>query len=147
MLVELMLQCSKLMPFITDCVCSSAALHQLQTEVYDHSKRWLNALPIFTRVSHFCIAVAVFDSTFLCFSICSYDQTLNQLQVVQQVCSPTPPIEPHPESCPDGPTWIWWYVNAVPTSQARKLDFLRCTSLHDRLLMLRDALPVPTTVS
>ena len=34
------------------CVCySSAALRQLQTEVYDHSKRWLNALPIFTRVS------------------------------------------------------------------------------------------------
>lgn len=64
--------------------------------------------------------------------------------VMQNVCSPPPPIEPCPESCPDGPAWVWWFVNAVPTSPQNKIKFLQLTSLRERLLLLRELLPVPS---
>lgn len=31
----------------------SESLHQTQVEVYQHCHRWLQALPLFTRVSHY----------------------------------------------------------------------------------------------
>jgi hypothetical protein len=39
--------------------------------------------------------------------------------------------------------WVWWYVNALPTSLQRKTEFLKLTSLRERLLMLRESLHLP----
>ena len=61
---------------------------------------------------------------------------------MQNVCCPLPPIDPCPESCPDGPTWVWWFVNAIPISTENKVKMLQLTSLRSRLLWLTELLPV-----
>ncbi|CAI8051107.1 LON peptidase N-terminal domain and RING finger protein 3 [Geodia barretti] len=93
------------------------SLRSLQEEVFDHAKQWLEALPVYAR-----------------------------LLLTQTVCCPLPGIDPHPENCPSGPMWVWWYVNALPTNPQRKIAFLKLTSLRERLLMLKDSLhlPIPT---
>ena len=66
-----------------------------------------------------------------------------QLLLMQTVCCPLPGVEPHPECCPNGPMWLWWFVNALPTTTQRKINFLKCTSLRHRLVMLKQSLPLP----
>ncbi len=67
--------------------------------------------------------------------------------IIQNACIPPPAIDPAPENCPNGPTWIWWFVNTVPTSPQTKLTFLSSTSLRERLLLLRETLPLPSITS
>ena len=70
-----------------------------------------------------------------------------QLLFMQAACSPLPGLEPIPECCPNGPVWVWWYVHVLPTTVQRKLEFLECTSLRQRLLMLKESLPLPQASS
>ena len=72
--------------------------------------------------------------------------THTQLLMTQTVCCPLPGLDPHPECCPFGPMWVWWYVNALPTSPECKIDFLKLTSLRERLLMLKNSLHLPMSV-
>ena len=125
-----------------------ASLRTLQEEVYRHANCWLDALPTFARVSvkakKFWLVVSLSVPSpplplFLPLPLGSL-----QLLITQNVCSPPPPIEPTPENCPNGPSWLWWFVSAVPTTTERKMEFLRSTSLRERLVMLRDILPLPT---
>ena len=66
--------------------------------------------------------------------------------MMQVVSTALPDLDPIPECCPNGPEWVWWFVHAIPATPTRKLDFLKCTSLRDRLSMLRELLdsPLPT---
>ncbi len=64
--------------------------------------------------------------------------------MMHKACSPLPPIETIPEVCPNGPMWTWWYIHTAPISEQQKLDMYTCTSLKQRLLNLKDALPVVT---
>jgi Lon protease-like protein len=89
-------------------------LDALQEEVYRHCCQWLQSLPLFTR-----------------------------LKVMQNVCSPLPSLDLAQFSASDGPTWVWWFINALPTSNDNKLQFLSSTSLKQRLLMLKEMLPLP----
>ena len=128
------------------------SLRSLQESVFQHSMTWLNALPFFSRVSY--IPWSFF---FLHIPLCSvipscslvschhliFPCCLPQLLIMQNSCSPPPPIEPVPENCPDGPAWVWWFLSCVPISSQRKMRFLCCTSLRERLIMLRESLPVP----
>ena len=120
----------------------TASLRNLQEEVYKHANCWLDALPIFSRVSP--KAKQLYPCSCLTFSTHSLHLFLgSQLLIMQNVCSPPPPIEATPEKCPNGPFWLWWFVSAVPTTTERKMEFLRSTSLRERLVMLKDILPLP----
>ena len=111
----------------------TASLRTLQREIYDHAYRWLNALPLYPRVG----ANNNNNNTNQLWSL------VFQLRIMQTACSPLPSIDPVPECCPNGPTWVWWFVHALPTTPQKKLDFLKCVSLRERLLMLKEVLPVP----
>jgi len=63
---------------------------------------------------------------------------------MQTVYTSLPDVESTPETCPDGPTWVWWYVNMLPMTPEIKLEFLKCDSLRERLLMLKRTLSPPS---
>lgn len=63
--------------------------------------------------------------------------------MMQVVTTPLPDVDPVPECCPNGPEWVWWFVHALPTTPTKKLDFLKCTSLRERLLLLKELLTHP----
>jgi hypothetical protein len=65
------------------------------------------------------------------------------MMMMQIVTTPLPDIDPVPECCPNGPEWVWWFVHTLPTTPTNKLNFLKCTSLRERLVMLRELLPLP----
>ena len=133
------------------------SLRSLQESVFQHSMSWLNALPFFSRVSyipwsffflHIPLCLVITSCTLVCRHPLSCQPLilpccLPQLLIMQNSCSPPPPIEPVPENCPDGPAWVWWFLSCVPISSQRKMRFLCCTSLRERLIMLRESLPVP----
>ncbi|KAL5460339.1 hypothetical protein EMCRGX_G033784 [Ephydatia muelleri] len=91
-----------------------ASLKALHQEIWDHTQQWLGALPAASR-----------------------------LKMIQDVCSPLPECEPHPQDCPNGPTWVWWYISTIPMSLPRRIDLFSSTSLTDRLLKLRETMPLP----
>ncbi|XP_003390543.2 PREDICTED: LON peptidase N-terminal domain and RING finger protein 3-like [Amphimedon queenslandica] len=90
------------------------SLDALQVEVYEHCNKWLQALPLFTR-----------------------------LMILQAMTTCVPNINDPPTSH-DGPLWVWWFVNAMPVTVRSKLEFLQCTSLRERLRLLKEILPLPS---
>lgn len=69
--------------------------------------------------------------------------THTQLMVMESVSSPPPEMTTPPPTSHNGPAWVWWFVNAIPTSHHNKLQFLQSTSLKHRLLLLKETLPLP----
>ena len=55
-----------------------------------------------------------------------------------------PPNINDPPTSHDGPLWVWWFVNAMPVTLRSKLEFLQCTSLRERLRLLKQILPLPS---
>ena len=43
----------------------------------------------------------------------------------------------------NGPDWLWWFVSAIPVTETKKMEFIKCTSIHRRLKMLQSILPLP----
>ena len=69
------------------------------------------------------------------------------MMIIQNACIPPPAVDPTPESCSNGPQWIWWFANIVPASHQTKLTFLSSTCLRERLILLKEILPLPMITS
>ena len=53
-----------------------------------------------------------------------------------------PPIDPDPRILPNGPSWIWWLLQAMPLDQKAKLIILSMISVRERLLSLQRFLSI-----
>ncbi|XP_078739914.1 LON peptidase N-terminal domain and RING finger protein 3-like [Lampetra fluviatilis] len=85
-------------------------LLHLQQAVYDQAAAWLASLPPLPRA-----------------------------QILRHF-GPMPPMDPDPQTGPDGPAWCWWLLAALPLDEGERLSALAATSLHRRLLAARRAL-------
>lgn len=70
------------------------------------------------------------------------EQWFNRLTPLQQTCisnaiGPMPRIEQVNVSSPDGPSWPWWGLAAVPLQDKAKRIILSMTSLAERLQSIR----------
>ena len=68
---------------------------------------------------------------------------LSQICVLQSVSSPIPDPSMDAPLPLDGPSWLWWFVSALPIGEEKKAQFLLSTSLKERVLQLRSSLPLP----
>ena len=69
--------------------------------------------------------------------------SLSQICVLQSVSSPIPDPSMDAPLPLDGPSWLWWFVSALPIGEEKKAQFLLSTSLKERILLLRSSLPLP----
>lgn len=75
----------------------------------------------------------------------------NNLTQLQQTCitnaiGPMPCLEEKLVSNPNGPSWLWWALAAIPLQDRAKLIILSMTSLNERLRSIRRFLGLLITV-